>query len=137
MLASVDSLLGAIESFDRLVANSIGVELIYKRELREMGATYFDYEVTLFLVWPVQMQLGSSPKPDSISLIISQVHQALLKSLGPDSADAVEFIDSWNKWAEKAEFADSFIYLAPFAERIQPLLENFYKVAHNLDVFIG
>jgi len=136
MLASVDSALGAIEGFDRLVANSIGLELIYKRELKEIGAAYFDYEVTLFLIWPAQMQFGGSPKLSSISFVIGQVHQFLLKSLGSDSVDVGEFIDNWDKWAGKVKFANSFTYLAPSAERLQPLLDSFARVAHGLDVFI-
>lgn len=133
MLASVDSLLRAFEEIDRLIVNSIGMELNYKRVLREMGATYFDYEMTLTLAWPVQMRLGSSPKPASISLIIGQVHQGLLKSLKLDSADASEITNNWDKWARKEGFADSLLYLAPSAKRFQPLLDDFCGAAHNLD----
>jgi len=137
MLSSGDSLLRAFEEVDRLVANSIGVELIHKRALREMGTAYFDYEVTLTLLWPVQLELGGSPNPVSISLVIERLHQILLESLSRDSTDASEFIDSWAKWAEKAGFADSFIYLAPSAERLQLFLDNFGRAARNLDVSIG
>jgi len=109
------------------------MELIYKKALREMEPTYFDYEVTLTLVWPVQMRLGSSPKPASISLIIEQAHQDLLKSLKLDSADASEITNNWDRWARNEGFADSFIYLAPSAKHFQSFLDDFSRAAHNLD----
>jgi len=137
MLSSVDSLLRAFEEIDRLVAKSIGVELIHKRVLKEMGTAYFDYEVTLTLLWPVQMELGSYPNPTSISLVIEQAHQFLLESPNRDSANAGEFVNSWDKWAEEAGFADSFIYFAPSAKRLQPFLDNFGRATRNLDVVIG
>jgi len=136
MLASVESALGAIEGFDRLVANSIGLELIYKRELREIGAAFFDYEVTLFLVWPTQMQFGGSPKPSSISFVIRQIHEFLLKWLGSDSVGVNAFIDNWNKWVEKVGFSDVLIYLAPSAEQLRSLFDSFDRITHDLDVFI-
>lgn len=136
MLALVDSLLRAFERIDRLVAKSIGSELIYKKVLKEMGAEYFDYEITLTVVWPIQMQLGGSSNPASVSPLIDQVHRDLLRSLDSDSANASEIIDSWDKQANKGGFANSLIYLAPSVESLQQLLNSFISVAHNLDVRI-
>jgi len=133
MLASIDSVLGVFEGIDRLIANSIGMELIYKRVLREMGTAYFDYEVTLTLVWPVQLQLGSSPEPASISLVVDRIHQDLLKSLKLDSANANEIISNWDEWARKEGLADSLFYTTPSAERLQPFLDDFRRATHNLN----
>ncbi|MCG8454434.1 MAG: hypothetical protein MI717_14775 [Spirochaetales bacterium] len=124
MLPSVDLFLRAFEEADRLMAGSLGLELDYRRALKEMGETHFDYTIKLILHWPRQILLGSWPDPGHLRHWMTQARKSLFdaaRGLGDSAQDVVQF---WDAQAHQEGLSEVFVYEEPHVEALVPILED-------------
>ena len=132
MLPSVDQFLRTLEKADRMLAGCLGLDLEYRRALREMGESHFFYKVTLTLGWPRQILLGAWPRPEALRDWMRRVRTDLLARI-PDRRDSDEVIAGhWNDWARDAGLADSLVYTPPPADSVQPLLGDLERTVTTL-----
>ncbi|MCK5737131.1 MAG: hypothetical protein KAH21_11660 [Spirochaetaceae bacterium] len=124
MLPSIDLFLRAFEEADRLIAGSLGLELNYRRALKEMSESYFYYNITLKLSWPRQILLGAWPEPSSLRSWMDQARNDLFDSAGSDSIIIDEIAQRWDGWARSRGLADALVYTAPPSDKLKPLLDD-------------
>jgi hypothetical protein len=130
MLPSIDLFLRAFEEADRLIAGSLGLEMEYRRALKEMGESHFYYNITLELRWPRQILLGAWPEPSTLRKWMDQARTDLFNSAGNETVDAIA--DRWDRWAREVGLADALVYTAPPADRLEPLLDDLSRAVSTL-----
>jgi hypothetical protein len=123
MLPSIDMFLRALEAADRMIAGSLGLEMDYRRALKELGESHFLYSVSLNLRWPSQILLGSWPDPSGLRNWMDLARQDLFESAGK-GADVRDLSSRWDEWAKIGGLADTFVYTAPPARLLEPVLED-------------
>ena len=122
MLPAIDLFLRSFEEADRLIAGTLGLELDYRRALKEMGESHFYYTVVLSLHWPRQILLGTWPEPASLRSWMSRARKDLF-SHAPHG-EAFSIADRWDVWAHEEGLSDSFVYKAPPAVSLDPLIQD-------------
>lgn len=132
MLPSIDLFLRAFEEADRLIAGSLGIELDYRRALKEMGESEFYYDVTLKLRWPGQILLGTWPEPSSLRKWMGMARIDLFESADSDSVTVDDIAGRWDHWARQEGLADSLVYTPPPADRLRPLLDDLGRAVSTL-----
>ncbi len=122
MLPGIDLFLRTMERADRTLAGTLGLELEYRRSLREMGIPHFEYEVKLSLHWPSQILLGAWPEPGKLRVWMEKSRRDLFEKIQyPDDA-AEALLTDWDKWARESGLADSLMYTPPAADVPEALL---------------
>ncbi len=124
MLPSIDLFLRAFEEADRLIAGSLGLELVYHRALKEMSESYFYYAITLELSWPRQILLGAWPEPAALRRWMETARNDLFESAGTAEVQISEIAGRWDQWARNEGLADALLYTAPPPEKLKPLLDD-------------
>lgn len=132
MLPSVDLFLRAFEKADRLIAGSLGLQMTYRRALKEMGESYFYYVVVLDLSWPRQILLGSWPDPSVLRKWMNQARKDLFESAGKENVKVDEIAERWDFWAREEGLAEALVYTAPPAEQLTPLLDDLDRAVSTL-----
>lgn len=134
MLPSIDLFLRAFEKADRLIAGSLGLELHYRRALKEMGETNFYYIVTLDLSWPRQILLGTWPDPSGLRKWMNQARQDLFDSASAEEGTVEDgnIAEHWDFWAKEEGLAESLVYTAPPVEKVSPILEDLRRAVATL-----
>ncbi len=132
MLPSIDQFLRVFEEADRLIAGSLGLELDYRRALKEMGESHFYYYITLKLSWPPQILLGSWPEPSSLRKWMDLARNDLFDSAGIETVTVDDIAERWDRWARAEGLADAIVYTAPPALRLKPLLEDLGRAVSTL-----
>ncbi len=132
MLPSIDLFLRALEEADRLMAGALGLEMDYRRALKEMGESHFYYNVTLNLSWPRQRLLGNWPEPSDLRTWMNLAREDLFDSAGTSSDITDEIAGRWDNWAKENGLAEALVYTAPPAEKLMPLLNDLGHAASAL-----
>lgn len=124
MLPSIDLFLRAFEEADRIMAGSLGLEMDYRRALKEMGESHFYYNITLNLSWPRQILLGSWPEPADLRAWMNLARNDLFDSAGSQTDVTADIAARWDRWAREKGLAEALVYSAPPADRLLPLLND-------------
>lgn len=124
MLPAIDLFLRSLEEADRLMAGSLGLEMDYRRALKELGESHFFYNVTLNLSWPRQILLGSWPEPANLREWMDQARKDLFSSAGRADDITADIARRWDNWAREEGLAEALVYTAPPAGRLLPLLAD-------------
>lgn len=136
MLPSIDLFLRAFEKADRLIAGSLGLELHYRRALKEMGETDFYYVVTLELGWPRQILLGTWPEPSVLRKWMNQARLELFEAASAPEDSRLVKVENiallWDSWARDEGLAEALVYTAPPAEKVTPLLDDLRRAVSTL-----
>jgi hypothetical protein len=131
MLPSIDLFLRAFENADRLMAGALGLELDYRRALKEMGESSFFFHITLTLRWPRQILLGAWPDPADLRSWMDLARNDLFRLAGTP-ADIGGIAGRWDDWARAEGLADSLVYTAPPAEKLSPVLADLGRAVDTL-----
>lgn len=132
MLPSIDLFLRAFEKADRLIAGSLGLELNYRRALKEMGESNFYYTVTLDLSWPRQILLGTWPEPSVLRKWMNQARLDLFESADSKLVKVENIAERWDFWAREAGLAEALVYTAPPAGKVMPILDDLRRAVSTL-----
>ncbi len=124
MLPSIDLFLRAFEEADRLMVGALGLEMAYRRALKELGESHFYYNVTLNLSWPRQILLGSWPEPADLREWMDLARHDLFSSIGNIEDITGEIARRWDSRAREMGLAESLVYTAPSAGKLLPLLKD-------------
>lgn len=131
MLPSIDLFLRAFEDADRLMAGALGLELDYRRALKEMGESSFFFHISLSLRWPRQILLGSWPDPADLRSWMDLARNDLFRLAGTP-VDINGIAGRWDNWARAEGLADSLVYTAPPAEKLSPVLVDLGRAVDTL-----
>jgi len=123
MLPSIDLFLRALEAADRTIALSLGLEMDYRKALKEFGESHFFYSISLNLRWPSQILLGTWPDPADLRNWMDRTRRDLFESAGK-GADVRDLSSRWDDWARTGGLADTFLYTAPPARLLEPVLDD-------------
>ena len=124
MLPAIDLFLRSLEEADRLMVGSLGLEMDYRRALRELGESHFYYNVTLNLGWPRQILLGAWPEPADLREWMDLARRDLFSSAGNADDITADIARRWDRWARDRGLAEALVYTAPPAGRLLPLLAD-------------
>ena len=131
LLPVIDLFLRSLEEADRTLAGALGLELDYRRSLRDMGASSFRYAVSLVLHWPRQILLGPWPERASLRTWMDGARAAALDA-AVSGRDADELAASWHDSAVGAGLSESLVYIPPSRSRLEPLLEDLGRAVREL-----
>lgn len=134
MLPSVDLFLRSFEAVDRLLAESLGLELEYRRSLKELGEDFFFYSVGLTLRWPRQILLGTWPDPAALRSWMELARNDLFGTSENDNENIGELAGLWDSRARELGLSDALLYKPPSSERLSPLSDD---ICRAIDVLGG
>ncbi len=136
LLQTIDLFLRTLERADRALSGALGLELDYRRSLREMGGAYFCYEVVLSLHWPAQILLGDWPDPEKLRLWMEKVRESLPACAGGPGSKAPgagEYLQrQWDSWAREAGLSEALMYTPLSSDTALGLLEDLQKALDAL-----
>ena len=132
MLPSVDLFLRALEEVDRLLAGTLGLEVDYRRALKEFGEESFFYSVGLTLRWPRQILLGAWPDPASLRLWMESARNDLLRDSEEGPGRVGENARLWDARAAEMGLAKALLYTPLAAERLKPFSDDIARAVTAL-----
>jgi hypothetical protein len=132
MLPSVDLFLRSLEEADRLLVGSLGLEMEYRRALKELGETSFYYTVVLKLAWPSQILLGAWPEPSSLREWMESARMDLFGESENGSEAIGRLVDRWDLGAKEQGLSQALLYTPPSEEKLSPLLDDIARAVNAL-----
>jgi len=127
-LSRINMFLRVLESQDRLLSGSLGIEADVKRALKEMSEDSFLYKINVSLNWPGQKLLGERPDPALLREWLKKARENLLEiSVNPENINtASEAAAVWNNWARELGLAGNLLYAPPEKEKIETLISDMH-----------